>query len=79
MVRRYALGSPEAMRLERPGLWEDNSPGCLDPDEQPEHEPKQPEPPASDCCGYPFAEPGWPDNDICSHCGEHAILDTQGD
>ena len=26
----------------------------------------------SDCCGALFYEPGWPDNDICSACKEHA-------
>ena len=26
----------------------------------------------SNCCGVPFYEPGWPDNDICSNCKEHA-------
>jgi len=26
----------------------------------------------SSCCGGQFAEPGWPDNDICSTCGEHS-------
>ena len=26
----------------------------------------------SNCCGSPFYEPGWPDNDICSACKEHA-------
>ena len=26
----------------------------------------------SDCCGALFYEPGWPDNDICSACREHA-------
>jgi len=25
----------------------------------------------SECCGARFAEPGWPDNDLCSACGEH--------
>lgn len=24
------------------------------------------------CCGAGFYEPGWPDNDICSSCGEHS-------
>tara|TARA_Y100000310_G_C20480980_1_gene714661 strand:- start:72 stop:236 length:165 start_codon:yes stop_codon:yes gene_type:complete len=28
----------------------------------------------SDCCGANFYEPGWPDNDMCSACGEHAGL-----
>ena len=28
----------------------------------------------SDCCGAPFYEPGFPDNDICSSCSEHAGL-----
>ena len=26
----------------------------------------------SNCCGASFYEPGYPDNDICSSCGEHA-------
>ena len=26
----------------------------------------------SNCCGVPFYEPGYPDNDICSSCKEHA-------
>ena len=26
----------------------------------------------SDCCGAPFYEPGFPDNDICTECKEHA-------
>ena len=26
----------------------------------------------SNCCGAPFYEPGYPDNDICSACKEHA-------
>ena len=26
----------------------------------------------SNCCTAPFGYPGWPDNDICSRCGEHA-------
>ena len=26
----------------------------------------------SNCCGASFHEPGYPDNDICSDCGEHA-------
>ena len=26
----------------------------------------------SNCCTAPFGYPGWPDNDICSQCGEHA-------
>ena len=26
----------------------------------------------SNCCGAPFYEPGYPDNDICSSCREHA-------
>ena len=26
----------------------------------------------SNCCGVIFYEPGWPDNDICSVCKEHA-------
>lgn len=25
----------------------------------------------STCCQSPFAEPGWPENDICGACGEH--------
>ena len=26
----------------------------------------------SNCCAAPFYEPGYPDNDICSKCYEHA-------
>ena len=26
----------------------------------------------SNCCGAVFYEPGFPDNDICSACKEHA-------
>ena len=26
----------------------------------------------SNCCGATFYEPGYPDNDICSCCSEHA-------
>ena len=26
----------------------------------------------SDCCGANFYEPGYPDSDICTDCGEHA-------
>ena len=26
----------------------------------------------SECCGANFYEPGYPDNDICSSCGEHS-------
>jgi len=26
----------------------------------------------SNCCTAPFGYPGYPDNDICSACGEHA-------
>ena len=26
----------------------------------------------SNCCGARFHEPDYPDNDICSACGEHA-------
>ena len=26
----------------------------------------------SNCCGASFYEPGYPDNDICSACKEHA-------
>ncbi len=28
----------------------------------------------SNCCGGQFAEPGWPDNDICGSCGEHSEI-----
>ena len=28
----------------------------------------------SNCCGAVFYEPGWPDNDICSCCKEHADM-----
>ena len=26
----------------------------------------------SSCCGTDFYPPGYPDNDICSGCGEHS-------
>jgi hypothetical protein len=26
----------------------------------------------SNCCGAPFYYPGYPDNDICTACKEHA-------
>ena len=29
----------------------------------------------SNCCGAQFGYPGWPDNDICSACGEHADIE----
>jgi len=25
----------------------------------------------TECCGEPFAIPGYPDSDLCSFCGEH--------
>ena len=28
----------------------------------------------SNCCMATFEYPGWPDNDICTRCGDHAIL-----
>tara|TARA_R100001530_G_scaffold63782_1_gene45850 strand:- start:258 stop:482 length:225 start_codon:yes stop_codon:yes gene_type:complete len=31
----------------------------------------------SNCCGASFYEPGWPDNDICSSCKEHADVIEQ--
>jgi hypothetical protein len=31
----------------------------------------------SNCCGAIFSEPGWPDNDICSACKEHADIDNK--
>ena len=31
----------------------------------------------SNCCGAPFYEPGYPDNDICSSCKEHADVIEQ--
>jgi hypothetical protein len=33
---------------------------------------KYPKPILTECCGAPFASPGWPDSDICSDCKEHA-------
>ena len=27
----------------------------------------------SNCCGATYHEPDYPDNDICSACGEHSI------
>ena len=32
------------------------------------------EDPMSNCCTAPFGYPGYPDNDICSACGEHADI-----
>ena len=32
------------------------------------------EEPMSNCCSAPFWYPGWPDNDLCSKCGEHADI-----
>ena len=32
------------------------------------------EEPMTNCCSFPFNSPGYPDNDICSSCGEHAGL-----
>ena len=29
----------------------------------------------SNCCTAQFGYPGWPDNDICSACGEHADIE----
>tara|TARA_Y100000310_G_scaffold327638_1_gene394313 strand:- start:495 stop:1007 length:513 start_codon:yes stop_codon:yes gene_type:complete len=34
--------------------------------------PKEYEMEYSNCCTAPFGEPGWPECDICSACGEHA-------
>ena len=36
---------------------------------------KDDEEPLSNCCTAPFGYPGWPDNDICSSCGEHADVE----
>ena len=34
----------------------------------------------SSCCGVPFHEPGYPDNDLCSACKEHAdVIDDELD
>ena len=33
------------------------------------------EEPLSNCCSASFTEPGWPDSDFCSECGEHAGVD----
>ena len=32
------------------------------------------EEPMSNCCTAPFTQPGWPDSDFCSSCGEHADI-----
>ena len=32
------------------------------------------EEPMSNCCSAPFGHPGWPDNDLCSKCHEHADI-----
>ena len=37
------------------------------------------EEPLSNCCTAPFGYPGWPDNDICSACGEHADASDEED
>jgi|ETNvirnome_2_300_1030623.scaffolds.fasta_scaffold47444_2 hypothetical protein len=37
------------------------------------------EDPLSNCCTAPFGYPGWPDNDICSACGEHADASDEED
>ena len=34
--------------------------------------PREDEMELSNCCVDPFSSPGWPDNDICSACKEHA-------
>jgi len=31
----------------------------------------------TNCCTAPFGYPGWPDNDICSMCGEHADTEDE--
>ena len=31
----------------------------------------------SNCCGAIFYEPGFPDNDICSSCNEHATEEEE--
>ena len=31
----------------------------------------------SNCCGALFVKPGWPDNDLCSACMEHADVVEQ--
>ena len=33
----------------------------------------------SNCCGALFTEPGYPDNDICSLCNEHADAVNEGE
>ena len=35
---------------------------------------EDPYPEMSNCCTAPFGYPGYPDNDICSACGEHADI-----
>ena len=37
------------------------------------------EEPMSNCCGFPFTHPGWPDSDFCSSCGEHADIIKESD
>ena len=37
--------------------------------------PDQDEEQVSNCCNAQFGFPGWPDNDICSACGEHADIE----
>ena len=33
----------------------------------------------SNCCTAPFGYPGYPDNDICSACGEHADVGEENE
>lgn len=32
----------------------------------------------SNCCGASFSFPGWPDNDLCTGCWEHAVPGCDG-
>ena len=33
----------------------------------------------SNCCTAQFGYPGWPDNDMCARCGEHASPEEEED
>ena len=43
-------------------------PECMDKEESEDPENNL----ISNCCFAPFGYPGWPDDDTCSKCGEHA-------
>ena len=35
--------------------------------------------PITNCCSAQFLFPGWPDNDLCSECKEHAEPESEED